>query len=69
MVVMLNSNDMPENIKKNVGGFIMEHVDRNNKNVLYLPEASIIIEITAGTHESISSTGFLKNLFQNTIFL
>ena len=35
MVVMLNSNDMPENIKKNVGGFIMEHVDRNKCRIVY----------------------------------
>ena len=35
MVVMLNSNDMPENIKKNVGRFIMEHVDRNKCRIVY----------------------------------
>ena len=34
MVVMLNSNDMPENIKKNVGGFIMEHVDIEHLSLL-----------------------------------
>ena len=50
MVVMLNSNDMPENIKKNVGGFIMEHVDRNKCRIVYQAHTDVVqfYYITAG---------------------